>query len=503
MPIYNNYPNESSLNLKFKPEISYEDKILSFQNSLSYKGSLCPSNVAQWNDFYKISKSNCLLPQDQTLHFIKNIESNQDLAQNIEKVLINKIRGLEYLNPVLFLSIEGMDSQSKLDKEDLAILFVVFGEIEENGIEIIQHTKAIVKFKHLINAYIARHQLNGKYIRNINATVLLDWYKGPNQLLESHVAETKNDESKSIVFEAEESSYKEINKYVCRYDILLDKIDYNKDFEIAKKIIGPNGRNMKEIVDKCTKLERQSELESSYNYRPKRNGDRDKEAVKLRLRGKYSGYKEQKKQEIGEGLHLCISSKYCETFYEACRLIELLLNSIVTEYKKYANKNKLKDRLIQYKKHDLTSNLNEEGLVKEKSNSSKESKSANERDMNASTDKNIKDESETFKSTNNSVLINKLHGDGIICKNITFSSLTKFKEYILELDRRLDTSEIISCIEIRNNARKNCNFALADEYREALRQSGVAVMDEKGGRGRGSEVTTWKYWKPYNSNHNY
>lgn len=45
-----------------------------------------------------------------------------------------------------------MDSQSKLDKEDLAILFVVFGEIEENGIEIIQHTKAIVKFKHLINA---------------------------------------------------------------------------------------------------------------------------------------------------------------------------------------------------------------------------------------------------------------------------------------------------------------------------------------------------------------
>lgn len=88
--------------------------------------------------------------------------------------------------------------------------------------------------------------------------------------------------------------------------------------------------------------------------------------------------------------------------------------------------------------------------------------------------------------------MNKLHGDGIICKNVTFESLTHFKEYIQELDRRLDKSEIISCIEIRNNARKNCNFALADEYREALRQSGVAVMDEKGGRGRGSEVTTWK-----------
>jgi ribosomal protein S18 len=73
------------------------------------------------------------------------------------------------------------------------------------------------------------------------------------------------DESKSIVFEPEESTYKEINKYVCRYDILLDKIDYNKDFEIAKKIIGPNGKNMKDIVDKCTKLERQNELEHNYN----------------------------------------------------------------------------------------------------------------------------------------------------------------------------------------------------------------------------------------------
>jgi len=53
---------------------------------------------------------------------------------------------------VLLLTIEGIDSQSKLDKEDLLILFVVFGEIEENGIEIVQHTKAVIKFKHLVNA---------------------------------------------------------------------------------------------------------------------------------------------------------------------------------------------------------------------------------------------------------------------------------------------------------------------------------------------------------------
>jgi len=43
---------------------------------------------------------------------------------------------------------------------------------------------------------------------------------------------------------------------------------------------------MKDIVTSCTNLEMHHELETNYNYRPKRNGDRDKEAVKLRLRGK-------------------------------------------------------------------------------------------------------------------------------------------------------------------------------------------------------------------------
>lgn len=70
---------------------------------------------------------------------------------------------------------------------------------------------------------------------------------------------------------------------------------------------------MRDIVDKCTNLEKVKILEEKYNYKPKKEGDRDKEAVKLRLRGKGSGYKENNKKEIGELLHLCISSKYQET----------------------------------------------------------------------------------------------------------------------------------------------------------------------------------------------
>lgn len=70
----------------------------------------------------------------------------------------------------------------------------------------------------------------------------------------------------------------------------MDKlIDYKKDFCIAKRIIGSKGVNMRDIVLKCTNLEKNKNLEEMYNYKHKKEGDRDKEAVKLRLRGRGSG----------------------------------------------------------------------------------------------------------------------------------------------------------------------------------------------------------------------
>lgn len=110
---------------------------------------------------------------------------------------------------------------------------------------------------------------------------------------------------------------------------------------------------MKEIVDKCFKLEKSNTLETKYNYKPKRDGDRDKEAVKLRLRGRGSGYKENNKKENNEALHLCISSKYEETYNEACKQTEMLLKGIAEEYKKFAEKVNLKDKNVKYKKYEL------------------------------------------------------------------------------------------------------------------------------------------------------
>jgi hypothetical protein len=61
--------------------------------------------------------------------------------------------------------------------------------------------------------------------------------------------------------------------------------------------------------------------------------------VKLRLRGKGSGFKEGPRQEeSNEPLHLCISSKYVDKYEVACSHVEELILNVYDEYKRYCDK---------------------------------------------------------------------------------------------------------------------------------------------------------------------
>ena len=81
-----------------------------------------------------------------------------------------------------------------------------------------------------------------------------------------------------------------------------------------------NLKNEKKIIDEC-QLEGESE------------------SVKLRLRGKGSGYKEGPQQkECDEPLHLCISTKTREQINKACFLVNKLLEKIHEEYKIFCKK---------------------------------------------------------------------------------------------------------------------------------------------------------------------
>ena len=119
----------------------------------------------------------------------------------------------------------------------------------------------------------------------------------------SNISKNKDDENKS-------------GKYTCRFEILLDN---EKDFQIARKLIGAKGCNMKRIVENC--------------------GNDYMNDVKLRLRGKGSGFKEGPyNKESDDPLHLCISSKHIDKYQLACGLVNDLINTVYEEYKKHCYK---------------------------------------------------------------------------------------------------------------------------------------------------------------------
>ena len=73
-----------------------------------------------------------------------------------------------------------------------------------------------------------------------------------------------------------------------------------------------------------------------------KSGPNDSDSVKLRLRGKGSGYKEgPDNKESDEPLHLCISSKNPEDMKKACLLVDDLLNKVHNDYKDYCQKNNI------------------------------------------------------------------------------------------------------------------------------------------------------------------
>ena len=83
------------------------------------------------------------------------------------------------------------------------------------------------------------------------------------------------------------------------------------------------------------------------------------EVVKLRLRGKGSGFKEGPKQEESkEPLHLCISSRFFPQYMTACNKIEQLLLNVYEEYKKHCERQRRDIRpinpggILQIKKYE-------------------------------------------------------------------------------------------------------------------------------------------------------
>ncbi|CAD8107152.1 unnamed protein product [Paramecium primaurelia] len=225
---------------------------------------------------------------------INLIIHDQKVKQRINSML--KQKNKQYPHQYLTVELSSEDNyEIELDQEDIKQVCENFGEVKQVYTKL--NGAIIIKFNTLFDAFIVYKLLNKHQIKELDVTIKIE-FTTQQDLLE--------------IMEIQDSNQQ---KFTCRYDV---QIDNDKDFQVARKIIGAKGCNMKKIIDQCL-------IDSD---------TKEQDLVKLRLRGRGSGYKEgPEKRESQEPLHLCVSSKHNHLFLKACQLVEQLLIKIYDEYK--------------------------------------------------------------------------------------------------------------------------------------------------------------------------
>lgn len=197
----------------------------------------------------------------------------------------------------------------QLSHEDISKILQFYGEISELKIT---NNIAYATYRDTLSAYFALKTLNNKYIPIISSTLIVSSDESQQNFI--------TDLSK---------------KYTCKFEI---QIENDKDFQVARRLIGRKGNNMKKIGEMC------SRGKSNKNMH---------DFVKLRLRGKGSGFKEgATKEESNENLHLCVSSMYYEQYKIACDEITKLILQVYKDFFNYCRNKGIKTEILRIKKFE-------------------------------------------------------------------------------------------------------------------------------------------------------
>eukprot|EP00418_Pyrodinium_bahamense_P072581 CAMPEP_0179088316 /NCGR_PEP_ID=MMETSP0796-20121207/40178_1 /TAXON_ID=73915 /ORGANISM="Pyrodinium bahamense, Strain pbaha01" /LENGTH=458 /DNA_ID=CAMNT_0020785845 /DNA_START=203 /DNA_END=1579 /DNA_ORIENTATION=- len=378
------------------------------------------------------------------------------------------------MEPAVSVSVEGMKFQYQLTEDDLHKVFSRYGAVRHIRVDE-AGASAMITFHNFQDAQAAMNDLNGKVLNGLEGTLRIQWMGSPAMPppypsvpfpgwgfsptagspawpAGAGAAGTGASPTGAAAAGAAGGTApgekpphaKGVRKYTCRF---LIGIENDKEFQVARRIIGAKGANMKRIV-------RLTE-------------------AKLRLRGMGSGYFEGTGQkESCEPLQLCVSCTSADGYKTAVRQVEELLKRVYEEYKQYCRDG---GKPVP----DLQINLSENQLVYSAARSSAAALPSPTGEVGAA-------------------------GVGSPKKDGRRSRRSRQKEGRTasgEIDRgepgpnAPPVEEIEKLIDERNEARRANNFPEADRIRELLHSRGVALMDEPGGRGRGAEVTTWRYWR--------
>eukprot|EP00406_Dinophysis_acuminata_P058867 CAMPEP_0179275884 /NCGR_PEP_ID=MMETSP0797-20121207/34294_1 /TAXON_ID=47934 /ORGANISM="Dinophysis acuminata, Strain DAEP01" /LENGTH=447 /DNA_ID=CAMNT_0020984427 /DNA_START=100 /DNA_END=1443 /DNA_ORIENTATION=- len=366
--------------------------------------------------------------------------------------------------PAVNVSVEGMKFQYQLTEDDLQKVFSRYGTVRQIRVDE-AGASAVVVFNSFPDAQAAMGDLNGKVLNGLDGTLRITWMNNPTVPppypsmpfpgwgfpmggspawpAPAPGAPASAPSSPAPNASTDKSPHtKGVRKYTCRF---LIGIENDKEFQVARRIIGAKGSNMKRVV-KATD-------------------------AKLRLRGMGSGYFEGTGQkESTEPLQLCVSCVNVEGYKSAVKHVEELMKRVYEEYKQFCQEfsRPAPDLQIQLTENQLVYSSRSGGAALPSTESS------------GPPGESPKKEGRRGKR-------NRLKREGRTASG--------------EIDRgepgpnAPSVEEIEKLIDDRNEARRANNFPEADRVRELLHSRGVALMDEPGGRGRGAEVTTWRYWR--------
>ena len=294
-------------------------------NENNFKENMKKNFSVRW---FKYDKDMDLLPNEMEKAFetCHNLNLCHIKDNNIQKALniintnkvrnnnanTNNINNINSKNNQNSVNLNGTPNQNNNNIYISPNIIMQYNQIQINqGMQNIQNMHSMPNFNGIQNIMMPSH-MNLPLFMNQNMG-------GMNNILGMQMNNHQyNQNQKQFNQNIEEKNY---GKYTCKYEILIPN---DKDFQVARRLIGSKGCNMKKILNEC-----------------KQNNNIN-DNVKLRLRGRGSGYKEgPQNKESDEPLHLCISAKNQEEMKKACGLVDDLLNKIYEEYKKYCIKNNI------------------------------------------------------------------------------------------------------------------------------------------------------------------
>lgn len=368
--------------------------------------------------------------------------------------------------PIVSVSVEGMGFQYQLTEDDIHKVFRRYGHVKHVQVDE-GCASARVTFSSQHDAQAAITDLDGKVLNGLNGTLRISWISSgaappymlpglgyPSQAQVPPVASpwpTASAASAGNYADASgprDQGAKGTRKFTCRF---LIGIDNDKEFQVARKLIGSKGCNMKRIV-KLT-------------------------GAKLRLRGVGSGYLEGASQkESSEPLQLCISCTSPEGYQTAVKQLEELLSGIYDDFRQFCQDH---GRACP----ELSIKLSENQLVYS-SRTPGVGEATGAPAVAPLVDGRGKQDGRP-----------KGGGGGRGAGAKRGARAAAEGERGEPGANAPSVDEIQDWINKRNEARRSSNFGEADRIRESLYQQGVALMDDPGGRGEGAEVTTWRYWR--------